>query len=76
MQFLLRFVLWVYYGVLKHDLVQIPDTMHGSENVQAPPILIVFLSMCDKIYNTQEVWFLLYVLGQIVTWQYNPNLLD
>jgi len=31
---------------------------HSSENVQAPPILIVFLSLCDKIYNKQEVWFL------------------
>jgi len=31
---------------------------------------------CDKVYHKREVRFLLYFLGQIVTWQYHPNLLD
>jgi len=30
----------------------------------------------DKIYHKQEVRFLSYLLGQILTWQYNPNPLD
>jgi len=31
---------------------------------------------CDKVYHKQEVHILLYILGQIVTWQYFPNPLD
>ena len=50
--------------------------MHSSTNFQAPPIAVVFLWSCDKVYHKQEICLLLYFLGQIVTWQYNPNLLD
>ena len=31
---------------------------------------------CDKVYHKQDVRFLLYILSQIVTWQYIPNRLD
>jgi len=47
------------------------DTMHNSANIQSPRISVVFLCSCE-VYHKQEVWFLLYLLGQIVTWQYNP----
>jgi len=43
---------------------------------QAPPQAAYFIWSCDKVYHKQEVFFLLYFLGQIVSWQYNPNLLD
>jgi len=50
--------------------------MDSSTNFQAPPQAAYFLWSCDKVYHKQEVCFLLYFLGQIVSWQYNPNLLD
>jgi len=51
--------------------------MHSSTNVQAPFNVVDFLWSCDKlVYHKQEVCFLLYFLGQIVTWRYNSNLLD
>jgi len=50
--------------------------MDSSTNIQAPPQAAYFLWSCDKVYHKQEVRFLLYLLGQIVSWQYNPNLLD
>jgi len=50
--------------------------MDSSTNFQAPPQVAYFHWSCDKVYNEQEVCFLLYFLGQIVSWQYNPNLLD
>jgi len=49
---------------------------HSFTNFQAPPNAVDFLWSCDKVYHKQEVNFLLYFLGQIVTWQYNCNLLD
>ena len=51
-------------------------SMDSSTNCQAPPQAAYFLWSCDKVYHKQEVCFLLYILGQIVSWQYNPNLLD
>jgi len=50
--------------------------MEGSTIFQAPPQAAFFLWSCDKVYHKQEVCFLLYFLGQIVSWRYNPNLLD
>jgi len=50
--------------------------MHYSVNSQTPPNLVDFLRFCEGVYHKQEVCFLLCFLGQIVTWQYNPNLLD
>ena len=41
--------------------------IHGSVNLQAPPVFVVFLCSCDNVYHKQEVCFLLYILGQIVT---------
>ena len=43
------------------------NLMHSSESFQAPPIYVVFLCSCDKFYHKQDVRFLLYLLGQIVT---------
>jgi len=51
-------------------------SMDSSTNFQAPPQAAHFLWSCDKVYHKQEVCFILYFLGQIVSWQYNPNLLD
>ena len=51
-------------------------SMDSSTNLHAPPHAAYFLWSCDKVYHKQEVCFLLYFLGQIVSWQYNPNLLD
>ena len=50
--------------------------MDSSTSFQAPPQAAYSLWSCDKVYYKQEVCFLLYVLGQIVSWQYNPNMLD
>jgi len=36
---------------------------------QAPPQAACFLWSCDKVYHKQEACFLLYVRGQIVSWQ-------
>jgi len=47
--------------------------MHSSANFQAPPIFVVFYCSCDKVHHKKEVCFLLYLLGQTVTRQYNPN---
>jgi len=41
--------------------------MRGSANCKTPPISLVFFCLCDKVYYKQEVPFLLYLLGQIVT---------
>jgi len=46
--------------------------MDSSTICQASPHAAYFLWSCDKVYHKQEVCFLLYFLGQIVIWQYNP----
>jgi len=51
-------------------------TIDSSTNCQAPPHAVYSVWSCDKVYDKQEVCFLLYFLGQTVSWQYNPNLLD
>jgi len=51
-------------------------SIHSFASFQAPPISVVFLSSYGKVYHKQEVCLLLYLLGQIVTWQYNPYLLE
>jgi len=50
--------------------------MHNSAYFQAPPTYVVILFSRDNVYHKQEVFFLLYLLGQIVTWPYNRNPLD
>ena len=50
--------------------------MDSSTIFQAPPQAAYFLWSYDKVYHKQEICFLLYFLGQIVSWHYNPNLLD
>jgi len=52
------------------------SSMDSSSNFQASPQVEFFLWSNDKVYHKQEVCFLLYFQGQIVSWQYNPNLLD
>jgi len=44
--------------------------MKSSTNLQASPHAAYFLWSSDKVYHKQEVCFLLYFLGQIVSWQY------
>jgi len=53
-----------------------PSSMDSSTICQAPPQAAYFLWSCDKVYHKQEVCLLLNFLGQIFSWQYNPNLLD
>ena len=65
------------YGLSKQcSLIEFKPSMDSSTNFQAPPRAAYFLWSCDKVYHKQEVCFLLYFLGRIVSWQYNPNLLD
>jgi len=40
------------------------------------PHLLNFIVHVIKVYDKQNVCFLLYILGQIVTWQYIHNPLD
>ena len=49
--------------------------MHSSATLQSPPS-VLFFCLCDKVHRKHEVRFLLYLLGQIVIWQYNPYPLD
>ena len=58
------------------SLVQVSSTMDSSTICQCPPHAAYILWSCDTVYHKQEVCFLLYFLGQIVSWQYNTNLLD
>jgi len=51
-------------------------TMDSSTICQAPPQAAYFLWICDNVYHKQDVCFPLYFLGQTVSWQYNPNLLE
>jgi len=50
--------------------------MHCSTYFKYPPTFAELHCLCDKVYHKQEVRFLLYVLGPIVTRQYIPNPLD
>jgi len=51
--------------------------MHRSAKFQTPLIAVDLLWSCIwSCYKACEGVFLLCFLGQIVTWQYNPNLLD
>jgi len=54
---------------------QLP-VMQSSAKFQSPSHSIKFLCLCDKVCHNQEKRFLLYLLGQIVTWQYTPNPLN
>jgi len=47
--------------------------MHSSAKPKVPPLSVVFLCSCDKVYHKQVVRFLVYLLGQFVTSTYNPN---
>ena len=50
-------------------------SMHSSTIFQSPH-LSVAIPLCVKVYHKQEIYFLLYLLVQIVTWQYNPDVLE
>ena len=54
-----------YFLTLLHVFV-----MHSSEHFQYSPFCVVFLCSCDKVYYRPLGIFL---LGQIVTSQYNPS---
>jgi len=41
--------------------------MHSSTIVKSLPIFVEIHCSCEKVYHKQEVRFLLYILGQIVT---------
>ena len=41
--------------------------MHNFANFQALPISVELYCPCDRVYHKQEVRFLLFLLGQIVT---------
>ena len=41
--------------------------MHSSAKLQSTPLNVLLFCMCDKYYHKQEVRFLLYLLGQIIT---------
>jgi len=43
--------------------------MHHFSKFWSPPLSVLFFCLCEKVYHKQEVRFLLYLLGQIVTWQ-------
>jgi len=42
---------------------------HISAKLRSSPLLVHAFCSCDKVNHKQEVRFLLYLLGQIVTWQ-------
>ena len=46
--------------------------MHRSAKFQTPPNALDLLWSCEGLWRV----FLLCFLGQIVTWQFNPNILD
>jgi len=52
-------------------LLAVPVIMQCFANLQSPHHFIVFHFSCDKDYHKQKLRFL-YLLGQIVTWHYNP----
>jgi len=71
-----RFQLGGYWGWNKNDVKLCLDwfnclsqLMHCSAKFQAPPNAVDFLWSCEGV-------FFLCFLGQNVTWQYIPNLLD
>jgi len=41
--------------------------MHGSKKIKSPPTFAEIQYSRDKVGHKQEVRFLLYILGQIVT---------
>lgn len=50
--------------------------MHSSTCLQVLPNAVDFIWSCDKHYHKREVDFLLYILGQVVTWENNTNPLN
>jgi len=47
--------------------------MHGSTHFLSQPTFAEIHCSCDKVYHKQELRFLLYILGQSVTWHYIPS---
>ena len=52
------------------------NSMHSFTMFSSTPTFAKSHCLCDKVYHKQEVRFLLYIVGQIVTWQYIPKPLD
>ena len=57
-------------------MVVLVNALNGSTKFKSPPTFAEIHCSCDNVYHKQEVRFLLYILGQIVTWQDIPNPLD
>ena len=62
-----------HFALLCSYNFQINVLMHSSAKPKVPPLSVVFLCSCDKVYHKQVVRFLVYLLGQFVTSTYNPN---
>ena len=58
---------WIWLGI---------PFMHRSAHFQLSPHPVDFLKYFKGIYFEHDICFLLCFLGQIITWQKNPYLLD
>jgi len=52
------------------------ECIYSSAKLQSPSLAVIFFCSCGKVYPKQEVRFLLYLLGQFVTWQSDVYTLD
>jgi len=72
---LINFVAFSSIYNVKPDFYTITNSalnMHGSQKVNLLPILCIFIFRVIR-FSQNEVRLLLFLLGQIVIWQYNPN---
>jgi len=68
-------VLWLFLQTSSLGPL-ITTSMHSSTTfLQSSPTYAKIHCSCDKVYHKQEVHFLLYILCQIVTWQYIISLI-
>jgi len=52
-------------------LILLPQILYAQfRNTSISSLYVRFFCLCDKVYYKQEIWFLLYFLSQIVTWQF------
>ena len=77
------FLLWCLWTcnaninlVILHILPASRVLMHSSAKLQSLPLSVLSFCSCNKVYHKPEKCFLLYLLGQVVTWHHNPNSLD
>ena len=60
---------YITWSMASEHAMETVESMHRSAKFQDPPNAVDFLGSGEGV-------FLLCFLGQIVTWQYKPNLLD